>query len=170
MVLLNRGYYKNHGRKSPSMCFFKNPCFKILTSSFLAGPPWSPLFSSQMEEGKVEWEGRRGDWTLSSRESGSCFTLVVVKGCYDVLVIVIGWYCRRGCAERIDGPSVCPNWEKLVFLLVIWSLLVSDLESLRSVVVLPLGGSGGKTWFHHHLAYLSGFSLQRVASHSRMAS
>ena len=68
-----------------------------------------------MEEEKREGGGGSADYALTSRESEWCVASVAMKG--------LSWHISRpdrvpplrGCAERMDGPSVYPNRETLTF-------------------------------------------------------
>ena len=111
-----------HERKS-FVVFFKNPCFKTLTS-FLVGLPCSLLFIRWRKEN--EREDKEVVIRLSSMEYDWCFALVVVKGLLQRIN-----RCNREFRQRDGWDFSLPKPRDAGFALVTWSLRC-DLESLFS--------------------------------------
>ena len=122
------------------------PCCAAMSSSL--------LFIKWRKEKKWE-KDKEMVIVLSSKEFGKCVTLVIMKGLLRHINRRDGCHCQRRSARRTDGASVNPSRGILLFLLVGQSLFTGDLESLRLVVVLLLGGTGVQTWFLHCLACLA---------------
>ena len=92
---------------------------------------------------------------LSSRESGWCVALVAMKGLLQRISHHERLLSSKGMC-RTDGCAFgSPNLRDTGFSHGAGSHSVGNLESLRSVVVLLLGGTGMQARFHCRLARLA---------------
>ena len=146
---------ESHFLSSSKKPLLQNPNFfshYVTMSSFLLFIKWTE-----------EREGEDMVIKLSSKKSGRCVALGVVKG---LLVIVTGCRGQRESAGKTNGASANLSRGILAFHLSSWSFSTSDLESLHFIVVLLLGGLARARLVGHHHCFLEGLSKSPRSSHN----